>query len=146
MTSIIRRDPFFTEMPAFGRLVSQFLSEPFWNDVAMPSIEEGNLALDISEDDKFLYVRASLPGFRKEDVDVEVHDGVLSINAQRTEETESKNERFYRRERRMSSVSRRIALPVAVNEQDTRAELRDGVLTLRLPKTERAQGHKVRIN
>ncbi len=146
MTSLIRRDPFFTELPAFGRLVNQFFNEPFWNDLSVPSIEEGNLALDISEDDKYLYVRASLPGFRKEDIDVEVHDGVLSITAQRSEEQENKNERFYRRERRMSSVSRRIALPVSVNEEDTKAELRDGVLNLRLPKLEKAQGHKVRIN
>ncbi|MBM4107311.1 MAG: Hsp20/alpha crystallin family protein [Phycisphaerae bacterium] len=144
MSTLIRRDP-FNEMPAFGRLVSQFFNDPMSGDLAVPTLEEGNLALDISEDEKSLVVRASLPGFRKEDVEVEVHDGVLSITAQRGEEHETKNERFYRKERRMSSVSRRIALPASVAESDTKAELKDGVLTLRLPKMLKAQGTKVRI-
>lgn len=144
MNSMIRRDG-FTELPAFARLVHQMINDPMAGDLAVPTLEEGNLALDISEDDKCLVVRASLPGFRKEDVEVDVHDGVLSITAQRGEEHETKNERFYRKERRMSSVARRIALPASIAESDTKGELKDGVLTLRLPKMQKAQGTKVRI-
>src|SRR5437016_2389182 len=91
MMNLIRRDP--TDLPT--RLFNQFLGEPFWNG-ADP--DEGTLPLDISEDEKHVIVRASVPGFAKEDIDVEVHNGVLTLKAARKMETEEKGERFYRRE------------------------------------------------
>lgn len=129
------------------------LFDRLWNDsfFGVPSlgeiiaVDEGTLAVDVSEDDRHVIVRASLPGFKKEDVDIEVHDGVLSIKAAHSEEHEEKNERFYRKERRFGSVSRRIALPSAVLEGEAKADLSDGVLTLRLPKSPKDLPKKVRI-
>lgn len=143
MNTLIRRD--FFDAPALNRLVHHLLAEPGFPDSNAPSIEEGNLALDVSEDDKAVIVRASLPGFRRDDIEVEVHEGVLTIKAQRSEEQETQNERFYRKERRMSSASRRIALPAGVKGEQTQAELKDGVLVLRLPKEERPAATKIRI-
>jgi HSP20 family protein len=104
------------------------------------------LAVDVSETEKDILVRASLPGFKKEDVSIEVHDGVLTISAQNDEEKEEKGERYHRRERRMSSMSRSIALPAAVEDAKARAELKDGVLTLSLPKHEKVMPKKISIN
>lgn len=147
MSTLMRRDPF--ELPAINRLFNQFMNDPFFSEVKVlapgGAIDEGTLALDVSEDDKSVLVRASLPGFKKEDIEVEIHDGVLAIKAQHTEETEVKNERYYRKERRTGSVSRRIALPGAVLETDTKAELKDGVLTLTLPKSQKELPKKIRI-
>jgi HSP20 family protein len=149
MTNITRRDPF--EFVPVGRIVQSLFNDPFFASFGgehapiARGIEEGTLPLDISEDDKSVIVRASVPGFRREDVEVEVHDGVLSIKAQHSEEKEEKNERFYRKERRVGSMSRRVALPSMVVGDEAAAELNDGVLTVRVPKTKQATPVKVKI-
>ena len=121
----------------FDRLFSNFLVRN-WPGTASggdeEGVETGTLAVDVSEDDEHVIVRASLPGFKKSDVTVELHNGVLSITGEHTEETETRNERFYRRERRSGSVSRRLALPGTLGEDNAHAEFTDGVLTVRVPK------------
>ncbi|QYU66202.1 Hsp20/alpha crystallin family protein [Leptolyngbya sp. 15MV] len=142
---LVRRDPL--EVPAFGafdRLFSTMLGAPL-GSMAM-DIEEGNLALDVSEDDKNVIVRASLPGFQKDEIEVEVHEGVLTIKAEHAEEREEKGETFYRRERRVGAVSRRVALPSVQLEGEPTAELKDGVLTLRIPKSAKATPKRVKIS
>ena len=119
--------------------------DPFLVELA-PAFEEGTLALDVSEDESNVLVRASLPGFSRDDVHIEVHDAVLTINATHREESEESTERFYRRERRTGSLSRRIALPSQVDEAKASAELKDGILTLRLPKSVQAMPKKISIN
>ncbi|MCL4219942.1 MAG: Hsp20/alpha crystallin family protein [Phycisphaerales bacterium] len=140
--NIIRRDPFEMFSPVEG-LINRLFQEPF--GASLPMIEEGALALDISETDDALIIRASLPGFRKEDVNIEVHEGVLTISATREQETEERNEKFYRRERRTGSVSRRVALPSMVTDDQADAELKDGVLTLRLPKSKKDSPKKISV-
>ena len=108
-------------------------------------VEEGTLALDVSEDEKNVYVRASLPGFRKDDVDIDLHDGVLTITAEHTEEERDEEERFFRRERRTGSMSRRVALPGTVDEDKADAQLTDGVLKVTIPKTKAETPRKVKI-
>lgn len=141
--SLMRRDVFDSPFTALSR----FFNDPFFNQspLAGLSMDEGTLAVDISEDEQNVVVRASLPGFTKEDVTVHVEDGVLTINAQHTEEKEHKGEKFYRKERRTGSMSRRIALPTAVVESQTKAELKEGVLTLRLPKSTKSAPHRIQI-
>lgn len=140
---IVRRDPFEMFLPV-EKIMSRFFTDP--GIIELPTIEEGSLALDVSETLEHLLVRASLPGFKKEDINVEVHDGILTISATRDEVTETKDEKFYRRERRTGSVSRRIALPTAVAEDNAQAELTDGVLVLRLPKTRKDSPKRIAVN
>ncbi len=136
------RDPF-----PLSSMLDRFFSEPMIvTDALIPRLEEGTLAVDVSEDDKSVIVRASLPGFRKEDIEIETHDNVLSIKAQHVEEKEETGERFYRKERRAGSMNRRIALPSAVIEKEAVAELKDGVLTLRMPKVLKEQPKKIKIS
>ncbi len=142
MMSLIRRDPF--ENAGLSRLFGQLTNEPFFTS-ELSQLDEGTLPLDISEDDKHVIVRASVPGFDRKDIEVEVNNGVLTIKATHTEEKEEKNEKFYRRERRFGSMSRRVALPSTVEDSKTNAELKDGVLTLTIPKSEKALPKKVQI-
>lgn len=129
-------------------VLDRFFQDPFFADTPnfISRVEEGSLPLDVSEDDRSVIVRASLPGFKREDVTIEVHEGVLTIKAQHREEREQNGERYYRKERRESSMSRRVALPSTVAEHQAEATLADGVLTLRLPKNEKAQPRKIAIN
>ena len=91
-------------------------------------------------------MRASLPGYRKEDVDLRIEKGVLSIKASKQRETEVEDEKYYRRERFMGSVSRRIVLPGIVRNDASSAELVDGVLTLRVPIAEANKPKQILIS
>ncbi|HZW09768.1 MAG TPA: Hsp20/alpha crystallin family protein [Phycisphaerales bacterium] len=143
VTHLTRRDPFtaFPPFPAFDRLLSM-LGDSRFGDT---SLDEGTLLLDISEDDQNVIVRASLPGFAKDQIVAEVHEGILTIKAERSEESEEGDERYYRRERRVGSLSRRVALPSIVEDGEGSAEFKDGVLTLRLPKQAKASPRKIEI-
>lgn len=144
MSMLIRRFP--VASPTLASFIESAFSDPFFaREWPGTGTDEGTLPIDLSEDDASVIVRASLPGFRKEDVEIEVEDGVLSINAKHEEQHEEKKERFYRQERRITSMSRRIALPTAVVHKDTQAELKDGVLTLRLPKVQKPQPQRIQI-
>jgi HSP20 family protein len=142
------RDPFsfanLHNVTDMNRFFDQFFNEATGGQAqAAPDISA--LAVDIAEDDKHLIIHASLPGFRKEDVNIEVHDGVLTISASRTEETEVKDRKFLRRERRTGSVMRSIALPEAVTHDHAEAELKDGVLELKLPKSADARKRVIAV-
>ncbi len=142
MFEIMRRDP-------FGRtgvrdLLGLINNDPFFRTTTEET-NEGTLALDVSENDGEVIVRASMPGFKKEDIDVQLDNGVLSIKAEHNEEHETTDEKFYRRERTYGSVFRRIALPGVTNDAATKAELKDGVLTLRVAQAEAARPKRIAI-
>jgi HSP20 family protein len=139
MANMVVRDPFM----GIRQMMDRFFEEPV---NSFPEFfDEGTLPVDISERDNALIVKASLPGVKKDDIDIQVNQGVLSITARRQDEKEDSNERFYRRERRYGSVSRRIALPGVVQDSDVEAELKDGVLTLTLPVPEQRRPKRIEI-
>ena len=107
--------------------------------------DEGTLPVDISETDANLTVRASMPGFEPDEIDVNVNEGVLSTKGQHAEVHEEEGERFYRRERSTGAVSRRIGLPSIVADSDVDAEFKGGVLTLRMPIPEQAKPKQIEI-
>ncbi|MEQ8769979.1 MAG: Hsp20/alpha crystallin family protein [Phycisphaerales bacterium] len=144
---VTRRDADNAVHPIDRLFHSVFARDPFAGFAGgLAGIEEGTLAIDVSEDAENVIVRASMPGFSRDEISVEVHDSVLSISASRNEESEERHEKFYRKERRTGSVSRRVALPVAVVEDDATAELKDGELTLRLPKSVQGGPRRISIN
>ena len=142
MPTIIRRPN--TTVDPFDRIVQRFFGQE-WPGFS-ESLEEGTLALDVSEDESSVIVRASLPGFAREDVHIELHDGVLTIKAQHTEESEESGERYFRRERRVGSLSRRVALPGVIGEDGADAKLADGVLEVRVPKARKESPRKISVN
>ncbi len=159
--NMIRRSftPTITRSNSNRSLLDEFFNEPFFAVAPFRSVVSGSegvsdfatLPVDISETEKDVIVHASLPGFKKDDISIEVHDGVLTISAELDEETEEKSpenarQKFHRRERRMMSVNRSVALPVAVNDEKAIAELKDGVLTLTLPKHEKVMPKKINVN
>jgi HSP20 family protein len=148
---VVRRDPFASleGLTPLRRMMDRFMDDPFFRPLAasMPMSEEGSLALDVYEQDGKLKVEASLPGFKKEEIDVQVHDGILAIRAQRSSEhTEGEpGGKYYRRERSWGSVSRRVALPGIVKDAEVDAELKNGVLTLSIPLPEEKQPKQIQI-
>lgn len=148
MADIVRRDPLglSSMREAMDRLFDDsFFRGPMSLMQGMNGLDEGTLAVDVSRKEDKILVRASLPGFKKEDIDIQLNEGVLSIKAEHTEEQEDRDEHFFRRERRFGSVSRRIALPGVVSEADVNAELKDGVLTITVNVPEQAKPKRIDI-
>jgi len=94
-------------------------------------------AVDVSETDKEYLIKAELPEIKKEDVKVTVDDGVLSITGERRQEKEEKGKKFHRIERSYGSFSRSFTLPDDADGARIAAEFKEGMLNVRLPKTEK---------
>ncbi|MFW2440979.1 MAG: Hsp20/alpha crystallin family protein [Arenicellales bacterium] len=104
-------------------------------------------AIDLHENDNSYTVRAEIPGVKKEDVDVTVHDGVLTINAETRYENEEKEDgRVIRQERRYGKYVRSIRLGNDVDESQVKANYKDGILELALPKVEEVKPKKISID
>ena len=103
-------------------------------------------AIDVSEDEGAYLVKAELPGVAREDLDVTIKDGVLSINAERKKEKKNdKDGRVIREERYYGKFVRSLRLGSDVDESGIEAHYEDGVLNLSLPKTAEVKPRKVDI-
>ena len=101
--------------------------------------------VDVEEDANELVLRAELPGLSREDVEVELEDGVLTIQGEKKYEKKEENAQGLLYERRWGTFSRRFTLPRAVAADGITADLADGVLTIRVPKAEEAKGRKIEV-
>jgi HSP20 family protein len=102
-------------------------------------------AANISENKDEYLIRAELPEVDKKDIDVSVHEGVITIKGERKLEKKSDDEKHHRIESFYGSFSRSFVLPADVDEAKISAESRDGVLTVRLPKKEVAKPKAIEV-
>lgn len=103
-------------------------------------------AVDIYDSKDSLLVRVDLPGLKKEDIDVAVHEDKLLLRGEKKAENEKKGKDFVRTERFYGSFYREIALPSAVDDAKVKAAYKDGVLELTLPKKEEAKPKQIQID
>ena len=101
--------------------------------------------LDMIDHDKELVVRAELPGVEKDDVKVEITGDRLMIEAERKFEEEEEKEDFYRHELGYGQLMRTVALPEEVDVDNVNAELKEGILSITLPKIRVAEKHTVKV-
>jgi HSP20 family protein len=105
-----------------------------------PRIEDENLfaawnpAVDIQETDNEFVLKADLPDVKKDDVRVALENGVLTVEGERNREKEEKGKRFHRVERAYGKFVRHFTLPTEVDTPNVKAEFKDGVLNVHLPK------------
>jgi HSP20 family protein len=102
-------------------------------------------AMDLVETDDNLVLRADLPGLSRDDVEIEIKDGVLTVSGERKAEHEEKSEGFYRVERTFGRFSRSLSLPEGIDADRVVADFEDGVLEVRIPKPEARKPHRVEI-
>jgi HSP20 family protein len=91
-------------------------------------------SVDISETDQEYLIRAALPAVRKEDVNVTVEDGMLTVSGERRQQQQQKDEKFHKVESFYGSFSRSFSLPEGTDPAAIKAESKDGVLTIHVPK------------
>jgi HSP20 family protein len=103
-------------------------------------------AFDVYEEKDNFVIKAELPGMKKEDINVSLHDGDLIISGERKGETKSEGTEIYRAERYFGKFQRTVSLPTAVAAGQVKAEYKDGVLTVTLPKAEEAKPKQIEVN
>lgn len=101
--------------------------------------------VDITEDEREYLIKAELPEVRKEDVKVTVENGVLTISGERKFEKEEKDKRYHRVERAYGSFTRSFNVPDDADDTKVGAEFKDGVLTVRLTKSEKARPKSIEV-
>ncbi|WP_437229767.1 Hsp20/alpha crystallin family protein [Planctomicrobium sp. SH661] len=136
-----------TSMTAIRQEVSDLVENLFGDSLSQFRGESGP-RIDVVETPDAVEVTTDLPGFRRDEIQVEVDDKSLTISGTRSEEASTVDEtrKYHRLERRMGNFSRTIWLPCPVDEQKIDARLTSGVLKIRLPKLEPSRRRKVEVH
>jgi HSP20 family protein len=101
--------------------------------------------MDLVETDSDLVLRADLPGLTRDDVEIEIKDGTLTVSGERKSQHEEESEGYYRVERAFGRFSRSLTLPEGIDAESVVAEFADGVLEVRIPKPAERKPHRVAI-
>jgi len=145
LANVNERRPLWGSFNDFDNLFEGFLSPRR----AVAGFDDGGAlvpAIDVSENENEYCIKAEIPGVKKEDLNVSVQDGILTINAEsRYEDEEKKEGRVIRQERRYGKFVRSMRLGKDVDSSDVRADYKDGVLDIVLPKTEEVKPKKIDI-
>jgi HSP20 family protein len=102
-------------------------------------------AVDIFETDGEIVVKAEVPGMDRKDISLHLENNVLTLKGERRFEKEAKEENYHRIERSYGGFSRAFSIPAMVDEDKIRADYKDGVLKIALPKKEQAKPKQIRI-
>lgn len=144
MANLEPRNPFFglsSVDPQFSRMLNDFFGRPG---------QESNLtswapAVDIYETEHELVVKADLPDVKPEDLDIRVENNILTIRGERKFEKKADEKDYLRVERSYGSFSRSFSLANTVNTEAIKADYRNGVLTLTIPKREEAKPKQIKV-
>jgi len=130
--------------------MERFFDDPWFLNrvraVGLPRLSVGVPSVDITDEVDHIRIKADMPGVPKENVDIQIDDDVLEINANMDQSEERTDGNYIRRERRTSSFQRRFVLPDTVDKDAIKANMRDGVLSITIPKVEPQQPKKVSID
>ena len=102
--------------------------------------------VDIYENEGAFVLKAELPGFTKDDVQIELHNNRLTLRGGRKQESEAKEDQYHRREHAYGRFERSVMLPTVIDANKVTASFKDGVLELRLPKSEAAKPKRIAIH
>ena len=132
---VIKWEPFRDMDDVFDRFFAETMRRwPRQGGEGPSQAREWAPVADVSETDGEYVIKAELPEVRKEDVSITVQDGVLTLSGERKQEKREDSEKVHRVERFYGSFARRFALPENADEQSIRAESRDGVIVIHIPK------------
>lgn len=125
-------------------LPNKYDLERFFDDFLVPSgwsdnfdrLPEGNLSfdMDVSESESGYHIEAELPGMEEKDIEVSIEGSHLIIKGEKTEESKEEDKNYYSSERRYGSFTRSISLPENADVDKARADYRNGVLEINIPK------------
>ena len=145
--TLVRRDPFRELEDVSDRLNQMFhRSAPArTNGKETMIVADWAPSVDVSETEGEYQIKAEIPDVKKEDVKVTLEDGVLTIQGERKQEKEVKGKRYHRVERSYGRFARSFTLPDVIDEEKVKAEFKDGILNLALPKSEKAKPKAIEV-
>jgi len=146
MSNLIRWEPareMMTLREAMDRLFDDAFTRPFgltdgWHGTYAP-------AVDMYQTDNDVVVKATLPGMKADDVQINITGDVLSIKGELKEMNETKEKNYHIREQRWGAFERSVMLPTSVVSDKAKAEFEDGILTITLPKAEEVKPKAITI-
>jgi HSP20 family protein len=141
--SLIRWNP-YRNLAALPRDINRFFNDlggDFWNSDTVWSP-----AVDITETEDGFEVKAEIPGMKKEEIKINYEDDMLTLAGERNHETEENGKNFHRIERRYGKFERRFHLPKNMKADSIKANYKDGVLTVSIPKSEEAKPKEIAIS
>lgn len=129
-------------------VLGKSLFKPRTGDRESMTLSDWAPAVDITEDDKEFLIKAEIPEVKKEDLNVSVENGVLSISGERKFEKETKDKKIHRVERSYGSFTRSFTLPDETNPEKVAAEFKEGLLRVHLPKETPAKpkAHTIKVS
>ena len=150
-----RRPLMARHMPGWERDIDRWFDD-FRRRLHLPSLWPGERwwptdvevqvpALDVYETDDEVVLKAEMPGLSKDQIEVNLTDSTLTVSGEKKKEAEVKEPNYYRSERSFGSFSRTVHLPAEVKAADAKATFKDGVLEVRLPKTEVARRKAITV-
>ena len=147
MNALTHWDPFKEMNELNKRLNSLFTLSPSRQSDGKEAmtVAEWLPLVDITEDDKQYLIKAELPEVKKEEVKVTVENGVLTLSSERKFEKEEKDKKYHRIERAYGSFTRSFTVPDDADDSKVSAEFKDGVLTVRLAKDEKARPKSIEV-
>jgi HSP20 family protein len=148
MANVVRWEP-LNDIVSLRDAMDKLFEDSFTHTRWLTPVREnvfGQMALDIVENANELVVKATVPGFKPEDIEINVVDDTLSIKAETKAEKKEEKETYLLRERRYNALRRSVHLPVTVEADKATAEFEHGVLTLTLPKAEAVKPKQIKIN
>ena len=145
--TLVRWDP-FRELEDMSDRLNRMFSRPTLpqaNGKETMVVADWVPSVDVSETEGEYQIKAEIPDVKKENVKVTLEDGVLTIQGERKQEQEEKGKKYHRVERSYGSFARSFTLPDLVDEEKVKAEFKDGVLNLLLPKSEKAKPKAIEV-
>ena len=141
--ALVRWDPTreLDTLPDVNRVFDAFFGERTANGSSRRWVP----AIDLVETDDHFVLRVDLPGLDKDDVEIEVKDGLLTVSGERKAEHEERKDGYHRVERAYGSFSRSLSLPQGVDADQVQAHFDKGVLEVRIPKPAERKPHRVQI-
>ena len=146
--TLVRWNP-LKEVPVLQNRINRMFDD-FFPDGILEGIRgmEGtwNPVVDIYDTNDSTVIKADLPGIKKEDIAINIEGNVLSLSGERNVDEEVKKENFYRRERAWGMFKREFTLPSTVDHDKIKADFKDGVLKIEIPKPEEKKPKAITVN
>lgn len=133
------------DYPAIPRRFSEMMDE-FFNDSLTQGDRSGFVpGIDITEDDKQYNIQVTLPGMKKDDINIDLEDRTLTISGERRQEKEDKNVKYHIVESRFGKFERSFVLPNDVDLESLSARYKDGMLNLSVKKSEKKMSKQIEV-
>jgi len=137
------------QMTSLHNRMNRIFNDPFFRNERTGdglTLENWNPVVDIYDNDDSVVIKADLPGLSKDDITIDFENRTLTVKGERSFENEVKEENYYRRERAFGKFHRAFTVPAEVNPDQIKADFKDGVLKIEIPKPEEQQPKQITVH